>query len=66
MVSLVNRYDKIVWDTVIRDVLLEIQGHRMVLDFQVMRKTRADVILGQEWLFGLGPSLGQSYLHNSF
>ena len=38
----------------------------MTLDFQVMHMDRADVVLGREWLHNLGPSLKQSYEHNSF
>ena len=37
----------------------------MTLDFQVMNMERADVVLGREWLHGLGPSLKRSYEHNT-
>ena len=37
----------------------------MKLDFHVMNMTRADVVLGCEWLHGLGSSLSRSYQHNS-
>ena len=65
MVSLANGSGKNVWDTVVKSVTLTIQGHAMHLDFQVMHITRVDVILGQEWLYNLGPSLPRSYIDNS-
>ena len=37
----------------------------MTLDFHVMHMTRADVVLGREWLHGLGSSLIRSYQHNT-
>ena len=37
----------------------------MKLDFHVMNMTRADVVLGRNWLFGLGSSLSRSYQHNT-
>ena len=42
-----------------------LQEHTMVLDFQVMKMSCADVILGHEWLHGLGSSLHRSYEHNT-
>ena len=42
-----NRSDKDVWDTEVRDVSLELQGHTMKLDFHVMNMTRVDVVLGR-------------------
>ena len=42
-----------------------VQEHTMVLDFQVMNMSRTDVILGHEWLHGLGPLLKRSYEHNT-
>ena len=65
VVSLMNGSDKDVWDTEVRDVSLEVQGHTMKLDFHVMNMTRADVVLGRNWLFGLGSSLSRSYQHNT-
>ena len=65
MVSLVNGHDKTVWDTVVKDVALSIQDFDMHLDFQVMHITRADIILGREWLFSLGPTLSRSYIDNT-
>ena len=56
-----NGNDKVVWDTQGKDVLLKMQGHFTKLDFQVMNMTRADVVLGTEWLHGLGTSLARSY-----
>ena len=60
-----NGSDKDVWDTEVQDVSLELQGHTMKLDFHVMNMTRADVVLGRNWLFGLGSSLSRSYQHNT-
>ena len=37
----------------------------MVLEFQVMNMSRANVILGREWLHGLGSALHRSYEHNT-
>ena len=37
----------------------------MHLEFHVMHTTRSNVILGREWLHGLGPSLKHSYHHNT-
>ena len=65
MVSLMNGEDKDVWDTEVKDVALEIQGHSMVLDFHVMHMTRADVVLGREWLYGLGETLKRNYMSNT-
>ena len=44
---------------------LVMQDYEAVLDFQVMHLARADVYLGREWLFSLGPNLVRSYLHNT-
>ena len=60
-----NGTDKDVWDKAVKDVSLEVQGHSMKLDFHVMNMTRADVVLGREWLHGLGSSLSRSYQHNT-
>ena len=60
-----NGTDKDVWDTAVKDVPLEVQGHSMKLDFHVMHMSRADVVLGREWLHGLGSSLTRSYQHNT-
>ena len=49
----------------VKDVDVELQGHPMRLDFQVMHMSRADVVLGREWLHALGPSLKRSYEHNT-
>lgn len=65
VVSLMNGSDKDVWDTEVRDVALELQGHTMKLNFHVMNMTRADVVLGREWLYGWGSSLSRSYEHNT-
>ena len=37
----------------------------MHFNFHVMHMTRADVVLGHEWLHGLGLSLKCSYQHNT-
>ena len=65
VVSLMNGIDTDVWDTEVKDVSLEVQGHTMKLDFHVMHMTRADVVLGREWLHSLGSSLTRSYQHNT-
>ena len=44
---------------------LKIQDYEASLDFQVMHLARADVYLGREWLFHLGPSMRRSYQDNS-
>ena len=44
---------------------LEMQNYTTNMDFQVMNMTRADVILGKEWLYGLGSTLSCSYAHNT-
>ena len=46
-------------------VPLSVQGHNMVVNFQVMNMSQADVILGREWLHGLGYTLKHTYKHNS-
>ena len=65
-VEMIKDHSTEIWDTYVSQVPLEIQGHTMHLDFQVMNMDRADVVLSREWLHGLGPSLKQSYEHNSF
>ena len=40
---------------------LEVQGHKMTLNFLAMNMPRIDVVLGQEWLHGLGVSLKFNY-----
>ena len=57
--------DKDVWETEVKGVTLDVQSHTMTVDFQVMNMDRADVVLGREWLHGLGPSLKRSYEHNT-
>ena len=64
-VSLMNGEDKDVWDTEVKGIPLELQGHTMKLDFHVMHMTRADVVLGREWLYGLGTTLNRSYVSNT-
>ena len=46
-------------------ILVFVQENTMVLDFQVMNMSCADVILGREWLHGLGSLLHRSYEHNT-
>ena len=65
VVSLMNGIDTDVLDIEVKDVFLEVQGHTMKLDFHVMHMTRADVVLGREWLHSLGSSLTRSYQHNT-
>ena len=57
VVSTIKGDDHNVWDTQVQQVPVFVQEHTMVLDFQVMNMSRADVILGREWLHGLGSSL---------
>ena len=54
-----------VWDTVVLGVPLAMQGYEAKLDFQVMHLARADIYLGREWLYNLGPTLHRSYQDNS-
>ena len=63
---MMSAHDSEVWDTFVAGVTLDVQGHTMTLSFHVMNMDRADVVLGREWLHSLGPSLKQSYEHNSF
>ena len=65
VVSLMNGNDKDVWDTIVKGVKLEMQNYTTTMDFQVMNMTRVDVILGREWLYGLGSTLSHSYVHNT-
>ena len=48
-----NGDNKDVWDTEVKSVPLEIQGHTMMLDFHVMHITQADVVLSRAWLHGV-------------
>lgn len=43
--------------TMVSNLEIEIQGYKDRLDFQIMNMDRADVVLGREWLWTLGPSL---------
>ena len=65
VVSTIKGDDHDVWDTQVQQVPVFVQEHTMVLDFQVMNMSCADVILGREWLHGLGSSLKRSYEHNT-
>lgn len=65
VVSVMNGRDKDMWDTAVKDVQLEVQVYTMKLDFHAMHMTRADVVLGHEWLHGLGSSLSCSYQNNT-
>ena len=60
-----NDNDKDVWVTVVKEVSLEMQNYSTKVDFQVMNMTRADVVLGREWLYSLGTTLTRSYTHNT-
>ena len=64
-VGLANGYDKTVWNTVVLGVSLSIQDYQAQLDFQVMHLAGSYVYLGRKWLYGMGPSLTRSYLHNT-
>ena len=50
---------------VVKEVSWEIQNYFTKMDFQVMNMTRADVVLGKEWLYSLGMTLSRSYTHNT-
>ena len=65
MSLLMNGDDKDVWDTEVKGVSLEIQGHTMTLDFHLMHMTRADVFLSRAWLHGLGDMFKRSYVSNT-
>ena len=65
MVSKIKGDDHDVWDTQVQQVPVFAQEHTMVLDFQVMNMSHADVILWREWLHRLGSSLHRSYEHNT-
>ncbi|MCO5565066.1 hypothetical protein L7F22_018737 [Adiantum nelumboides] len=45
-VEMIRNKDSEIWDKYVSQVSLEVQGHRMHLDFQVMHMDRADVVLG--------------------
>ena len=49
----------------VKDIPLEMQGHTVNIDFHVMHMTRADAVLGLEWLHSLGSSLHNSYQSNT-
>ena len=65
VVHLANGQDSHVWDTIVKGVKLKMQDYEASLDFQVMHLARADIYLGREWLYNLGPSLSRSYQDNS-
>ena len=65
VVHLANGQDSNVWDTVVKGANLKIQDYEASLDFQVMHLAQADIYLGREWLYNLGPSLSCSYQDNS-
>ena len=60
-----NGNDKDVWDTIVKGVKLEMQNYTTSMNFQVMNMTQAGVILGREWLYGLGSTLSHNYAHNT-
>ena len=61
VVHLANGQDSNVWDTVVKGAKLKIQDYEANLNFQVMHLARADIYIGREWLYNLGPSLSRSY-----
>ena len=65
VVHLENGLDSNAWDTVVKGVKLKMQDYQASLDFQVMHLARADIYLGREWLYNLGPPLSCSYHDNS-
>ena len=65
VISMMNVGNKDVWDTVVKEVDVEVQGHPMHLHFQVMHMSQGDDVLGRERFHALGPSLKRSYEHNT-
>lgn len=65
VVSMMHGEDKKIWDTMVSNLEIKVQGFKDKLDFQIMNMERADLVLGREWLWGLGPSLKRSYQQNS-
>ena len=61
--STIQGDDRDVWDAKVDIVLLSMFGHNMVVNFEVNDTSKADVILGKEWLHALGSSLKHSYEH---
>ena len=49
VVSTIQGDDHDVWDTQVQQVPVFVQEHTMVLDFQVMNMSHADVILGAQY-----------------
>ena len=64
IVSMMNVNNKDVC-TQVNNVPLSMQGHTMLLNFQVMNMSRAYVVLGGEWLHELGSYLKRSYENNT-
>ena len=48
-VEMIHNKDSKFLDKYVSQVPLEIQEHKMLLDFQVMHMDQADVVLGHEW-----------------
>ena len=53
------------WDTEVKSIPLEIQGHTLMLDFHVMHMNQANVVLNRALLHGLGNMLNRSYISNT-
>ena len=65
VVLLINGDDKDVWDKAVMRVVLEVQEHTMNPNFHIMHVSRDDIIVGCEWLHGLGSLLKRSYQPNT-
>ena len=57
--------DKKMRDTTVSNLEVEKQGYQEIIDFQIKNMDRANLVLGREWLWELGPFLKWSYQQNS-
>ena len=55
VVRMMHGQDNKIWDTMVSNLEIEIQGYKEKLNFQIMNMERADIALGREWLWGLEP-----------
>ena len=60
-----NDQDNTIWDRVVKGVNQRMQEYVDSLDFEVMHSPRANVYLGKEWLYSLGPTLSGNYQDHS-
>ena len=63
--SYMNGSDKDMWDIKVKNVLLEMQGRTMNINFHVMHMTRPTIVLGCEWLHSLHSALQCTYQSNT-